>query len=296
MESRNSILDCYLKASLTANIFSIVFGLYFLFESHDRYGVFASAIFSISSIVNSIGYTHLLRWRYVGLGFVLTGCISSTIAVSLTCASWLSCNFGPIGIYLPFILLVANIGILFVLMAQKHQGKSAWANMEAGMDVRHFKHIYQLSSVVCVFIIAITCFVMPESTESDDDNSVSAMQTYNHVQKERLDAVDININELVAFEEEYNSRYQPNTRNDKISKRIFALKHLLLGGLMPELHNRESLERICKVHDGAFSREQQEILDWFLALDRPEQEEWNICPQAATLKEFKSLMERRIKQ
>ena len=144
MKSRNSILDCYLKASLTANIFSIVFGLYFLFESHDRYGVFASAIFSISAIVNSIGYTHLLRWRYVGLGFVLTGCISSTIAVSLTCASWLSCNFGSIGIYLPFILLVANIGILFVLMAQKHQGKSAWANMEAGMDVRHFKHIYQL--------------------------------------------------------------------------------------------------------------------------------------------------------
>ena len=74
-----------------------------------------------------------------------------------------------------------------------------------------------------------------------------------------------------------------------------TLKHLLLSGLMPEIHNRENLVNICMVHAGEFSPEQQEILDWYLALAISAQEEWNVCEKASSIKDFKSKIEARIK-
>ena len=64
---------------------------------------------------------------------------------------------------------------------------------------------------------------------------------------------------------------------------------------MPEIHNRENLVNICMVHAGEFSLEQQEILDWYLALAISAQEEWNVCEKASSIKDFKSKIEARIK-
>lgn len=167
--------------------------------------------------------------------------------------------------------------------------------MMLGVDYVHFRHIYQLSSVITVAIILIAVIEMPTQSNSDIDTDDDISQIIKNVPAERLDASDVTIEEVVSFEKQYNESIAVNNRDKNITKRIFALKHLLLSGLMPEIHNRENLVNICMVHSGEFSPEQQEVLDWYLALDISTQEEWNVCEKAISIKEFKSKIEARIK-
>lgn len=166
--------------------------------------------------------------------------------------------------------------------------------MNAGFDYSHFRHIYQLSFVVIVVIVISTVCEMPKQPEVNVDSEDEISEIIKDVPFERLNAADVTIAEVASFEKQYNEANDINSRDKKITMRIFALKHLLLSGLMPEIHNRENLVNICMVHAGEFSPEQQEILDWYLALDISTQDEWNICERATSIKDFKCKIEERI--
>ena len=78
------------------------------------------------------------------------------------------------------------------------------------------------------------------------------------------------------------------------NKRIFALKHVLLSGLMTDKHNTLNLKNICKIHTGDFSKDQQRILDWYLNLSQEEQEVWLDCPSVDNLSDFEKEVKIRI--
>lgn len=292
---RNHILTTYLKSALIFNIMLSVGGMAMLFSTIDTYGIYVAAICSISALFNCIGLTLLLRWHSTGLFIVGIVSLISAIALSLICAGWLKYYFGIIGVFVPYIILAIYLLSTFFLLFSKTKGKNAWQQMILGFDYVHFRHIYQLSSVITIAIIIIAIVEMPTPSNSDLDTDDDISQTITNVSPERLDAVDVTIEEVVSFEKQYNGAFAVNNRDQNVIKRIFALKHLLLNGLMPEVHNRESVVNICMVHAGEFSPEQQEILDWYLALDLSIQDEWNVCEKVTSISEFKSRIEERIK-
>lgn len=294
-KERSNILTTYLKSALTFNILLTVGGIAMLFFTADTYGIYAAAICSISALFNCIGLTLLLRWHSAGLFIVGTTSLVSTIALSYTCAGWLNYSFGSIGIFIPYVLFTIYLLCTILLLFCKNKGKAAWQQMEVGFDYTHFRHIYQLTSVIIAVIFIIAIFEMPIQPEESIDTEDEISQIIRNVPTERLDAIDVTIEEVVSFERQYNETIAVNDRDKNITKRIFALKHLLLSGLMPEIHNRENLVNICMVHAGEFSPEQQKILDWYLALDISIQDEWNVCEKATSIKEFKSRIEERIK-
>lgn len=291
---RSKILTICLNSALIFNILLIVGGISMLFFSGDAYGIYAAAICSISALFNCIGLTLLLRWHYTGLFIVGVTSLVSTIALSFTCAGWLNYFFGSIGVYIPYVICAIYLLTIILLLFLKTKGKTAWQQMNAGFDYSHFRHIYQLSFVVIVVIVISTVCEMPKQPEVNVDSEDEISEIIKDVPFERLNAADVTIAEVASFEKQYNEANDINSRDKKITMRIFALKHLLLSGLMPEIHNRENLVNICMVHAGEFSPEQQEILDWYLALDISTQDEWNICERATSIKDFKCKIEERI--
>lgn len=294
-KERNNVLTVYLKSALIFNIMLIVGGMAMLFSTSDTYGIYAAAICSISALFNCIGLTLLLRWHSTGLFIIGTTSLISSVSLSFTCAGWLNYYFGSIGVFVPYVVFAIYLLSMLLLLFVRDKGETAWQQMDSGFDYTHFRHIYQLSSVIIASIVIIAILEMPEQPEVNVDAEDEISQIIKNVTAERLDATDVTIEEVVSFEKQYNESIAVNNRDKNITKRIFALKHLLLSGLMPEIHNRENLVNICMVHAGEFSPEQQEILDWYLALAISAQEEWNVCEKASCIKDFKSKIEARIK-
>lgn len=292
---RSNILNGYLKFALTTNIVIMIVGIAILFLISDAYGVYAASICSASALFNCIGLILIMRWYKTGAIFVVLASLLSAISLSITCAGWLTYSFGGIGIYIPYIIMVLYVGILFALLFRKVREKSSWKQMENGLDLAHFRHIYQLSTVILIFIFVSAYFVMPPDTETEFTEDDDIEKVVANVSQNRLDSPDVTIEEVVSFEKQYNENNTVGNRDNKITNRIFALKHLLLSGLMPDIHNRDNLVNICMIHAGSFSAEQQEIIDWYLGLDVSQQSEWNVCDKVNTLSEFKEIVQNKIK-
>ena len=292
---RSNILNGYLKFALTTNIVIMIVGIAMLFLISDAYGVYAASICSASALFNCIGLTLIMRWHKNGVIFVVVASLLSAIALSITCAGWLTYSFGSIGMYIPYIIMVLYIGVLFALLFQKVRGMSSWQQMDNSLDLNHFRHIYQLSTIILLFIFVSAYFVMPPNTETElaEDDDIENLVA--DVSQDRLDSPNVTIEEVVSFEKVYNENNAVEKRDNNITNRIFALKHLLLSGLMPDVHNRDNLVNICMIHAGSFSAEQQEIIDWYLGLDISQQSEWNVCDKANTLSEFKEIVQNKIK-
>lgn len=292
---KSNILSVFLNIVLATNLIIIFVGVVMLFIISDAYGVYAASICSASALFNSIGLTLIMRWHKSGMIFVVIASLPSAILLSITCAGWLTYSFGGIGIYIPYIIMVLYVGILSALLFQKVRGMSSWQQMDNSLDFVHFRHIYQLSTVILLFIFVSAYFIMPPNTETElaEDDEIEKIVA--NVSQDRLDSPNVTIEEIVSFEKVYNGNNAVGNRDSKITNRIFALKHLLLSGLMPDVHNRDNLVNICMIHAGAFSKKQQEIIDWYLALDVSQQSEWNVCDKVKTLSEFKETVQNKIK-
>lgn len=158
---------------------------------------------------------------------------------------------------------------------------------KAVMGAKSKKIIISFLVLVAVIGIVLFCSLPLRNLERNEINNDDIAYIIPHVSEKRLDQTTVTIEEVVSFEKSYNSQYEIDKRDVKIVKRIFALKHLLLGGLMPELHRAEDLKKIILIHSGEFSNEQQEVLDCFLSLDQSQQEYWNICSNVKTLQQFR---------
>lgn len=288
-------LNLFIRLALIVNGIIMSAGIMILFCTSDTCGVYAASICAVSALFNVVGLIQLLRWHYCGAVIVVFASLLSAIALSITCSGWLTYRFGNIGIYIPYIIMAIYMTILSVLLLLKNKGKSAWQQMDSSLDFAHFRHIYQLSSLILLAIIGIAFYVMQNNMPSEMGDEISRTVTEN-VSEKRLDSPDVTIEEIVSFEKKYNEFNSEEKRDGKITNRIFALKHLLLSGLMPDIHNRENLVNICVVHAGSFSEQQQEIIDWYLSLDITQQSEWNECDKVNTLSEFKKIVQNKIKK
>ena len=161
----------------------------------------------------------------------------------------------------------------------------------AMMATKPKKIIFFFLAWVVVIVIVLFYSMSLRVFERNEINNDDIMYVIPHVSEKRLNQTTVTIEEVVSFEKSYNSQYEIDKRDVKIVKRIFALKHLLLEGLMPEVHRAEDLKKIILIHSGEFSNEQQKLLDWFLFLSQSQQEYWNICCHVNTLQQFRDKLD-----
>lgn len=158
--------------------------------------------------------------------------------------------------------------------------------MSDGADIKHFRHIYQLTSVLLVICSGLIYYLpMTKSHGMPILQSQMPVQSNRVISYELLDSANVTLDEVILIEPMIDS-IQENLQL-KYHKRVFALKHLLLSGIMAKEHDTKDIINISKVHFGEFSNSQQKILDWYLALPKESQQKWIECPTVNNLQDFK---------
>lgn len=298
---RPNFLNSILQALLVLSILGFVLSTTWMFITSNVCGVYAYGSTAIFYLLNSVGVTLIQRWHKVGVWLCL-------IAYLVECGSLFKWGF-PLSSssttsvfvnYIPYLIVSCAFMIIVVpllVLKARPSGNTIWSEMRSGMDIKHSRHIYQLTSGLLVGVIITILFYKPSVTRTDETSTYSD-DTYDKVVVPRivnytlLDSVNVTLNEIVSIESMIDSI--PIESKLVYNKRIFALKHVLLSGLMTDKHNTLNLKNICKIHTGDFSTDQQRILDWYLNLPQEEQEVWLDCPSVDNLSDFEKEVKQRI--
>lgn len=292
---RPNFVNSILQALLVVSILGFVLSTTWMFITSDACGVYVYGSIAIYCLLNIVGIILIQRWHKVGAWFCLAACVAECTSLFICGYPLLTARFTYIAYLIAICILIFNVLPLFVLKA-KPSGRIIWSEMKEGMDVEHSRHIYQLTSALMVGIIATMCLYKPSVTVMEEPPIVHTDSNKEVVQRiidyTLLDSVNVTLNEIVSIESMIDSI--PVDSQLVYNKRIFALKHVLLSGLMTDKHNTLNLKNIYKIHIGEFSKEQQKVLDWYLALPQEQQEVWLDCPSVDNLLEFEKEVKQRI--
>jgi len=286
---RANFISSILRVLLVVNILLFVLATIGMLFTGSSRSVYIFGTLSCSCLMASVGFQLLIRWQRLGF-YLNTGIyILASTLLYLYFPNELSRTFGIYGTYLPFTIT----GIVFLLLCilifaikDSKTDENCWSQMSDGVDIKHFRHIYQLTSIL-LLIMGGVIYILPSTKANKLHKSISlgSVQTTREISYELLDSVNVTLDEIILIEPMIDS-IPPNLQL-KYNKRIFALKHLILSGIMAKEHNPNDIINISKVHFGEFSKNQQRILDWYLALPKESQLKWIECPPVNNLQDFK---------
>lgn len=264
-----------------------------MFITADAPDVYILGITGCTCLVASVGFQLLSRWQRFGFYVVIGVFLCASVILYLFFGDELS-SFIPgfeSGKLLPFaatgFVLILLLILLFVIRSGKEH-RNCWSQMSNGADTKHFRHIYQLTSALLLITCGLTFYLA--STKSGDLPEIASAEpktVKREISYQLLDSANVTLDEVIAIENMMDSI--PSDLQPVYKKRVFALKHLLLSGLMATEHDPNDIINIIKIHPGQFSESQQQILDWYLGLPGEIQKEWNYSPPVTNLQEFKLL-------
>ena len=295
---RPNFINSILQALLVVSILGFVLSAAWMFMASNVGGVSAYGSIAVYCLLNSVGVTLIRRWHKAGAWICLIASLAE--CSSLKIWGWVFLLSATSAACVPYIIVGCIFMIivipLFVLKAQP-SGRIIWKEMKGGMDVKHTRHIYQLTSLLTAGVIATMIFYKPSDAPiaqpaidiTDTDDKVALQRIVDYT---LLDSVNVTLNEIAIIESMFDSI--PIESRMDYDKRIFALKHVLVSGLMTDKHNTLNLKNICKIHTGEFSKEQQRVLDWYLDLPQEKQEVWLDCPSVDNLSDFEKEVKQRI--
>lgn len=288
--NQNQILRLWLNILVVINIVYpiLLWGTYFL--SVQDYGnqIVETSLFTILCIANIVSLVYVSRNLRFGIY------LSGTALIIILCISLFISGIDIIPVCISMILML----ITFVLLFLQSDGKSIWSQMDNGIDIAHFRHIYQLS----IFIIMIvSCFWVYKYSTCEVhllDN-----ETYTAKSDEVLDDIDKemlleNLNKTTITLGQI-SKIEKSITNipPEYESRIMALRHILVGHIVPDTHDFELFKMTYFLRKDALSEEQQEVLDWFFRQHNEVKDIWQTSggvSNIATLqKNLKDAMKKR---
>lgn len=286
---RAKYISSILRALLVANILVFVFATICMFFMSSARDVYICGTISCLCLIASVGFQLLSRWQRLGLYVIIGIYALASIIVYIFFSHEPNSMFGIYGNYVPFAITGTVLLLLCILLfaiKDSKVGKNCWSQMSDGADIKHFRHIYQLTSVVLI-VLGCIIYLLPMSKTNGMPAIISqeATQPNRQISYELLDSANVTFDEVILIEPMIDSI--PINLQMKYNKRIFALKHLLLSGIMAKEHDTKDIINISKVHLGEFSESQQQILDWYLALPKESQQRWAECPPINNLQDLK---------
>lgn len=297
LKHRPKFYSLIIKLLLVFNILLFVFSVTWMFITSEAYSIFAYGILATYGLLSAIGFTLIQRWHKAGLWVVLGVNIIMASILTKMFSTWLFETFGYYGGFVPIIVSIAIVlltAIPLFVVKSKPLNKSIWNVMDVGLDFKHFRHIYQLTIILLVGVGTIMLFKKPvlDVDKVEDHRNESMENITREINYTLLDSTNVTLNDIAAIESMIDSF--PQQSQLIYNRRIFALKHVILSGLMADNHSTLNLINICKVHAGDFSPQQQEILDWYVSLSQPEQEIWLDCPSVDNLLSFEKELKQRL--
>lgn len=287
---RANFISSIMRALLAVNILLFVLAAIWMFFTSSARDVYIFGIISCSCLIASVGFQLISRWNRLGFYVVIAVCICASLTLYSLFDTELISFMGSYGAFMPFALsvgLILLLAILLFLVKDRRFGKNCWSQMSDGLDIKHFRHIYQLTSVLILTCVGLTYYLSLTKSALPHKEKIN----YPEVAANRvlsyalLDSANVTLDEVIAIEPMIDSI--PTNLQVKYNKRIFALKHLLLSGIMAKEHDASNIVNISKIHLGEYSESQQQILDWYLGLSDEGKQKWYDCPPVSNLSDFK---------
>jgi hypothetical protein len=158
--------------------------------------------------------------------------------------------------------------------------------MNDGIDIVHFKHIYQLSTVLILLALGYGIYSSIESKGKTSDE-IYDDHLYDEANQEELlkelDKTTITLSNISKIEKRI-KELPP-----EYEARIMALRHILVGHIVPNTHDVEAFKMAYFLRKDAMSKDQQEILDWFFRQHNDVMEIWRTsdgCSNLAIFQEY----------
>lgn len=295
---RPAIVNLIFQVILVICILCFVLCIIGIFIASTTLEVYACGSIATYCLINALGITLILRWNTIGFWISLIAYLFGCIA-SFLIWNYSATITGASAIVMPLVIITSvfiTIGLPLFVIRVPLSGKIIWKGMKDGFDIQHSRHIYQLT---CFFIAAIgivMCVYKPDRSalehvikHNDPEEIILSQRVADYT---LLDSANVTLDEILFVESMIDSI--PANLQYKYNKRRYALKHILISGLMSDKHNTLNLKNIFKIHSGELSDDQQNILDWYAALPQAEQELWLVCPPVTNLYDFKKELKRNI--
>lgn len=280
----NPILKGWLTVYIIINVICIIY----LWSNFLTVGLqtpnlsLETSLCTVTCITNIVGIVYLSRNLRFGIYILFLVPI-----IVLAVQSFLIGNVSiPIYIYILLSVFTA------MLLCLKSNNKIIWAQMNDGIDIKHFKHIYQLSIFFIVVVVGWGIYnysTFKDSSNEDlyDEELLSAM-TQEEVLRE-LDKKTITLGKISKIEKVV-KEFSP-----ECEARIMALRHILAGHIVPNIHDIDAFKMAYFLRKDAMSKEQQEILDWFFRQHNDVMEVWKTSDGCSDLASFQKYIKDIIK-
>lgn len=262
---------------IIANIIAACYYSVSFFGASILKAVWNSSFHIIACLLSIVACIMLLRWKIYG--FYLLAII--TLFVDGTDFFFIHHSI--------FVALSGILGIFiwFGILCIKKDGVSVWKNSDIGFDYKHFRHIYQLTSVLIVSVLFGGLYI---GFSMKRDDSTLIVEKYPQTADEvwtQLDSPSVTIGQIRKIEKYPILQHMDLEQRQKAEIRMMAMKHILLNCIMIDVHTVRSLKNTYLLHADELSTEQKDVLEWFFRQDVEAQRLWEREKGNASLSEFK---------
>mgnify|MGYP003294839320 CR=1 FL=1 len=274
----NPILKGWLNVYVIINVIYIIYlwGSLIIAGKLSSIQSLETSLCTIMCITNIVGIVYLSRSLRFGVYILyLVPIIILVIEVFLI-------DDISISIYLSLLLSILTNLLLYL----KSENRTIWSQMNDGIDIVHFKHIYQLSTVLILLSLGYGIYssigIKGKTSDEIYDDHLYDEANQEELLKE-LDKTTITLSNISKIEKRI-KELPP-----EYEARIMALRHILAGHIVPNTHDFEAFKMAYFLRKDAMSKDQQEILDWFFRQHNDVMEIWRTsdgCSNLAIFQEY----------
>lgn len=274
----NPILKGWLNVYVIINVIYIIYlwGSLIIAGKLSSIQSLETSLCTIMCITNIVGIVYLSRSLRFGVYILyLVPIIILVIEVFLI-------DDISISIYLSLLLSI----LTNLLLCLKSENRTIWSQMNDGIDIVHFKHIYQLSTVLILLSLGYGIYssigIKGKTSDEIYDDHLYDEANQEELLKE-LDKTTITLSNISKIEKRI-KELPP-----EYEARIMALRHILAGHIVPNTHDVEAFKMAYFLRKDAMSKDQQEILDWFFRQHNDVMEIWRTsdgCSNLAIFQEY----------
>ena len=282
----NPLVKRCFNAYVIINVIYLIYlwGYFFIVGQQSANLALDTSLCTILCITNIVGIIYLSRNLRFGV-YIL-------FIVPIVIILYQIIIFGKvsISIYLLFLLSV----IISLLLCLKSGNKTIWSQMDEGIDIKHFRHIYQLSIFLIIIVGGYGVYKYVDLTNDASNEEKYNEDLFNKASTEELlmelDKSTITLGKISKIEK--NIKELPL----EYEARIMALRHILAGHIVPNSHDVEAFKMAYFLRKDAMSKEQQEILDWFFRQHNDVMEIWRTSDGCSNLAKFQEYIKDIIKK
>lgn len=241
-------------------------------ESHSSNMFYELVQYSFIDILGILGAVYVLRSLRFGVFLLIPVFCLSLVKIFLY-------QSGFDYVYWTLFILVALFFLISIMVV-----KDKWKGMGKGLDLKHFRHIYQLTCTFVFILLLSTAYVflkepdlLADQKKEKVHSDFNAEDASNNERVHDLGDIEISLKDISYIEQ-----HTPDLSFEQ-KARIMALRHLLAGHIVASNHDLKAFRDAYQLRRDDLSKEQQEVLDWFFRQHSDAHNLWKDMTNVSTI-------------